>query len=468
VGISWLAHLSAWLLLPPFQALSQEVVSGTFKVVRSDEACQPITARIIPSSTGTSSECVRVAVADVQSLVPTIRYRPVFKNDVVNSSLASSELEVALGALIVHGSTTSAWNLTYKCPPPGYNGFSVESGSYCEVLPDTQVWATFTDTSTQRLRQVRVILSPSFPPIESLTPNAPPFGTALYDFPDGIDVALAAAGGNGTVLLICPDSDANSSSSAAVNCPRLPAPAQNLTARFSVQATGYFGSSSLDEAIPSVWNQDDNTALLTGMTTHSGSGGVQDVYVNASGFHLYGHDSDVAPPYCYWFGDCGYDCQVTALADSRFLDSLGTWNVTWRVEENSEVPIPAAGPQVVRAYIGNGMSPGIVYLNAGNGSSWTAPSTALVGIDKVGSTLATNPPSYAYYWYTNFTMGPPDAAVQETPATCFQSPGGAGGDDKAADDEGSATTPTSRADPPFRHRQMIAYATIALFLAMNS
>jgi hypothetical protein len=364
--------------------------------------------------------------------------------------------------LIVHGSTTSAWNLTYKCPPPGYNGFSVESGSYCEVLPDTQIWATFTNTINRKLRQIRVILSSSFPPIESLTPNAPPFGTALYDFPDGLDLRAAQSNGtNGTVLLICRASSANSSS--AVTCPRLPAPAKNLTARFNVQATGYYGTSSLEKAIPSVWNQNDDRALLTGLTTHSGSGGLQDMYANASGFYLYGYDSDIAPPYCYWFDDCGYDCQVTALADSRFLDSLGTWNVTWRVEEGDEMASPAAPQGLVRAYIGNGMSPGIVYLNAGNGS-WNAPSTALVGIDKVGSTLATSPPSYAYYWYTNFTLGPPDVAKQEPPATCFQSPAGGGGDNLTSDDAG---TPTSRAGPIFRHA-WVPYAVIMLYLAINS
>lgn len=209
-----------------------------------------------------------------------------------------------------------------------------------------------------------------------------------------------------------------------------------------------------------MWNQTDNLALLTGMTTHSGSGGVQDMYVNASGFYLHGYDSDIAPPYCYWFDDCGYDCQVAALADSRFLDSLGTWNVTWRVEEGGEMASPAT-PQVVRAYIGNGMSPGIVYLNSGDGG-WNAPSTALVGIDKVGSTLATNPPSYAYYWYTHFTLGPPDIAQQDLPAACLRSPASTG-DDHVSDDGGV----TSRAGPTFRHR-WVAYAAIMFYQAMNS
>ena len=409
-------------------------VLGTFTMVRESDGCTALTAEIVApnasrtNSTSTTTEgCARASVADiVNNMAPTIRYM----------GSGGGEVEVAIGALTVLGSVTST-NLSYECPPDGYNGFSVADGSFCLVSPDTQLWATFTDYNTTNLRQIRVILSNSFPPVDSLEDNGPPFGTALYDFGDGLD--LSTATGTSDELVLCPVTN-----DSAPECPLLPT-SSGLNTRISVQASGYFGGSGVFEPIPGDWNQNDELQLLSGITSPSAAGGLQDFYFNASGFYVYGYASDIAPDFCMWFDYCPYSCEVYNY-DARFFDDLGTWNVTWKVDQEEIDPVlSAGGTRIVQAYIGNaidgvGIFPSIMYTNVG--------STAYLGLDKVGSALVANQPSYTYYWYTNYTTGAPPMDVFTPPDLCFASaPSASAPSPPAAPSPPTAPSPSGPSPP---------------------
>ena len=174
-------------------------------------------------------------------------------------------------------------NLTYACPPDGYNGFDRAQGSYCEATADTQLWATFSDRGTGALRSIRVVLSSSFPDPANLRENEPPFGTALIDFPGGgIDLRSA---GEGDELAICQMSPA--ATGEPIACPALP-DGPNLNVQLTSRSYGYFGSDLVEDAvIPGWWNQLNDEQLLSGITSPSSFGGLQDFYFNRNGFYLH-------------------------------------------------------------------------------------------------------------------------------------------------------------------------------------
>jgi len=180
-------------------------------------------------------------------------------------------------------------NLTYVCPPDGYNGFDRSQGSYCESTPQIQLWATFSNYESKAIHSIRVVLSNSFPDVASLQANAPPFGTAVFNFPDGIDVrggiAAAVNEGEKTLLAICQLPP--TSSGDQIVCPALP-DNPNLNVQLTSRSYGYFGSDLVENAvIPGWWNQLDSEELLSGITSPSMFGGLQDFYFNKNGFYLH-------------------------------------------------------------------------------------------------------------------------------------------------------------------------------------
>ena len=90
---------------------------------------------------------------------------------------------VSIGAIVIEGGIpgSPSLNLSYSCPPDGYNGYDGAFGSYCEVTPDSQLWGIFTDVATKRLKAIRVILSYTFPYVDSLQDDEPRFGTVMFD-----------------------------------------------------------------------------------------------------------------------------------------------------------------------------------------------------------------------------------------------------------------------------------------------
>jgi len=75
-------------------------------------------------------------------------------------------------------------------------------------------------------------------------------------------------------------------------------------------------------------------------------------------------------------------------------------------------------PRTVRAYFGNaidaaGIFPSLIYSNVDQ--------TTYLGLDRIGSAVVEKQPGYAYYWYTDYDIGPPDVSVFVPPDVCVGS-----------------------------------------------
>lgn len=402
-----------WITLE--RAWGQQVVNGTFTDVRNGNNgdCVAVTASIVEASfviTDSAEQCMRMQVSDIlTNMAPMIRY--------VDAGVANTtEIEVAIGALVVNGSLPSAIsNLSYSCPPNGYNGFFREFGSFCEMTENTQLWATFVDYETKLLHQIRVILSYEFPEESTLTDNEPPFGTVLLNFPQGLDLLSA---GIDDELIICEVDVIDETDEQVMECPVLPA-VSNLNVKLTATSFGYFGAQALGTTqIPSNWYQDDEKQLLSGITTPSTTNGLQDFYFNGSGFFLHSYMSpDGSADTCSWFPFCDYECEVYNY-DARFFDDLGTFNVTWKLnqEQFDTADYSKNSTLQIRAYMGNaidaaGIFPCLIYTNTDQ--------NAYHGLDKIGSADATKQPDYSYFWYSRYELGPPDIELLTPPLVCF-------------------------------------------------
>lgn len=349
---------------------------------------------------------MRVSLRDViGNLSPMLRYAH-------HADGPGAEREVSIGAVSAQGPAPGGVNLTYDCPPDGYNGFDRRFGSFCDATPDTQLWIAVTrgTGAGRRLLSVRVLLSgkPFTPP----TVAAPPFGTAVFDFEAGGGVRLPAEPGANAGLDVCPD--AARDAEADCTLPRGPSLQLNLTET----STGYFGVPPLPGGkVPSAWYQRDADKLLRLGPTPDGAGGLSDYYFNESGFFL--HTTPLpgtgGQASCQWVPSCGYVCEVYNY-DDRFMDYLGTWDVSWKrdVDEYN-----VSHTRAVHAYAGNaidaaGVFPVIAYMTAGGAASYYC------GLDKVTPNITQNP-DYAYYWYTGVNATPPDPALFDPPPECAPS-----------------------------------------------
>lgn len=189
-------------------------------------------------------------------------------------------------------------------------------------------------------------------------------------------------------------------------------PSPPLQLNLTETSRGFFGARSLPAgSMRSVWYQRDADKLLRIGPT-PGSAGLSDYYFNASGFFL--HTTPFAgtggKSSCSWLSFCAYECEVYNY-DSRFLDYIGTWRVSWKRDIGK---YNTSATRTVRAYAGNaidaaGVFPVIAYISVEDGG--------YAGLDKITPAVTDNP-DYAYYWYTVIEPAAPDPAIFRPPSEC--------------------------------------------------
>ena len=207
-------------------------------MARGNLSCTPVTT--VVRSPVHDDGCMRMSVADIlTNMAPVIRYI------VTLSPLVPLSLKGGIPG-------NPSLNLSYSCPPDGYNGYDGAFGSYCEVTPDSQFWGIFADVATKRLKAIRVILSNSFPDVDSPQDDEPPFGTVLFDR---------------ELIWMVPLTVTNSLFSEALideqpACPTLPT-ISSLNTRLQCTSFGFFRARELGTTqIPGNWYQDDAKQLL--------------------------------------------------------------------------------------------------------------------------------------------------------------------------------------------------------------
>jgi len=277
-----------------------------------------------------------------------------------------------IGALTVQGYIDS-YNLSFYCPPDGYNG--LPSGGCSVSNAFTQLVVLKISVNDNMLHGYDVILSGTpFPPVSTLMNNAPPFGLARHTFSPAI--AIQTSGyfqvcKNQTSSL-CP----NTASTIALHT--LPNPLPSNT------NYGYFGLQSANLYWNTTWIMDDPNQLLIldAVTQHW--------YFNRTGYFFY----DSSKNSCQWISTCTYHCEAYNY-NSRFLDYAGEWNITNKWGIGSANYSDLATPVLVYAYIGNaidaaGIFPVIAYIEKTTG--------AYMGMEKVDTVGSTTMGSF--YWYT--------------------------------------------------------------------
>lgn len=404
---------------------------GTFRMVRDSSSCTSITAILVSDDnrdkrdddeTSNTNKVIsedHCLYLDAESLMTNMVTTARFIDE---KDSTETEMELGIGAVEVLGTTPghSELDMSYVCPPDGYNGFSLQYGSFCEATNNTQLWAIMSTYETKRLHEIRVILAHTYPDVNTLEANSPPFGTAVFTFEgDGLDLLQIEPGQKLALCEIPVEGDDEKEEVVTDTCPELPENS-GLNTRLQYTGYGYFGSDLLPKntIIPGLWIQDDERQLLAGITSPSVNGGLQDLYFNRSGFFLHSYDNvDGANDTCQWFDFCDYQCEVYNY-DSRFYDDLGTWRITWKIGQDLfDEQYSIESPTQVRAYMGNaidavGVFPAVIYTNVDQ--------TAYLGLDKIGSSDVTKQPGYAYYWYTNYTVSAPDVEDFHPPDVCAE------------------------------------------------
>lgn len=335
-----------------FYSIIVVLCDGLFYLQRNSSYCAATTTNTI-STNDNPDNCF---IFDWSQITNSTTCYTAYMNPMTNASYNAQ-----MGALTVLG-TIDNYNLSYQCPPNGYNGV----GPSCNTPPNTQLVILYINTGDGKLYGIDVILSGSpFPPPQNLQDNQPPFGIARHMINSGITVASSG------YLQICKSATSNQCSNQNINANKLPNP---LPSNYGY---GIFGLKSYNLISNSTWIMDDSNQLLivTGSTFY--------YYFNASGFFYY----DTLTNQCIWLNSCNYQCEVYNY-NSRFLDYVGEWIITYKWG------VGAVNYLLVDAWIGNaidaaGIFPIIMFTDKKTGDY-----LGLDKLDTVGSSTMG-----ASYWY---------------------------------------------------------------------
>jgi len=352
-------------------ARSQSI--GTFNILRDPSSCKRVAFSTLGDPTVADPEaCSVLDWRQIQQMRAYTTYEQ-----------SGTAIEARIGPLYALASDD---RLDYECPPDQYNGFDYRY-SFCQLASNATIMAVaHVAPDENSLLGLDAILSGKpFP--ETVEENQPPFGAARYRF--DAPIPMQTVGFLSICDVIPPD---GAGQQPAVACEGVD-DAQTLDLRgLQYSAQGVFSLFGLNYTGPSVWIHDDERQLLH--LTAGPAQAQQGFWFNQSGFYL----ADYAAGSCSWFDFCNFACEVYNY-DSRFLDYIGTWNITGKFGMESFEPLE------VKVYLGNaidaaGVFPVLMYISIDEGY--------YLGLDKLDTTIGTGGSSF---WYTETKGGAPNFAL---------------------------------------------------------
>ena len=172
-----------------FSLVSQYVISqddnSIFHIPRIPDSCTAVSVTSSNSTLPISSlnvDCATFNWSDINNLLSS------FTSYLDHQD--NQNYDAYIGTVTVYGQI-GGYNLDYQCPPHIYNignegtQYDVHLGSKCNATSNSQLVIVHRRTIDNKIYKIHVIRSGApFP--TALLPNEGPYGTAVYEFPNGL------------------------------------------------------------------------------------------------------------------------------------------------------------------------------------------------------------------------------------------------------------------------------------------